>query len=1312
MQTANNNNVQTTLLTLQDAINDSPVYRSSSLHFDEQLDLLEKWLDALSKQMKQYTEKMNKFNLETNTLCKKVIPVGIDGIIIDPNFTGAVFKSFSDALQTSLAFKTKLVSDLEDNFIQPLQSFIKVQLKEFKDFKKQYEKCLERYESQLLKYTSQSRAKEASAIREEAFRLYETRKSYVRMSGQHVVRVLHFRSLLEHFLVEKFTLATLYHLKDFGGGLDSWSKIESSLASWKQWLIDDRDTCNYQLHQLQNSRNVLESNYLDSIRPPRDLEKYANSNQGGKRTLDHAPSSKSNSHKWGYLFARGSRNNWFRRWFFLSDGCFGTCHITGNRAKGSISIGDRVSVLLCDIKPIADIDRRFCFEVVCAHQPSFVLQAETEEEMLEWIDTFEKSKLLMLQNEDFKKPSSSPENNSTFDLDQEDVTVDTNVKRPSVVLLSSSPEAENEPSNSLTPLLVYEAAHTSKTANGNTSSLSLSLEANIPSSPNASTTTASPATTNAASAANNSSWGIPWTLVPNMFYSNEDNTSEIPSSFASTSNMTDSEGNHVVWPIKADDSMAPRVDLIGYSADMDSCNKELRKIFGGVGQKEVVLTTFVGLLKKKPTKKIEQLPEVPPSPTVINQSVDQLEQEFTSQIPANVKEPTSSFGYAYTGKGYITQETFWFHSCVMLNCVNTVAVRLVDIKAVRTIRDNSIANDGTNSNRALAIDLVTGSGNNEPLIFTSLMENIEVLSEKLKFAIEDAKSPTPSPIQITYDTIHALSASKLKNNNQVKQIIKSSATEPTLSSSSLLPLPEPTKSSDPKKKASTPRKFSAPLKPKSGALAAAMMAATVAGGSGFFDAKKELQEEYQNMLKKKPRSSSNPIAESLPIETPTKVVTEQVKIIKPNDVNALPSDFKAPLEPVSCKCDNHLDKLDSEIELPVSAKALYGMLFDDENPNHMDIWEQKTAGNKSKDLTMTKWEKGIDGKLERTLKYTIPVNNAMVKLKEAEAIEKQIIDKKEDYLCYVVTTHTKTPQLPYCDAFVPYLKYCITWVSQDRCKLACHIGVKFLKSIMVKGIVNKAAMKGMSENLEVFIPIIQDNTNRGSSKSHGTHQEKSVQEVTLKRGGTIRKSSTTAASKEAAPSSGWYDDYVEPVVQTARDVVEGLPFAVKASVSAIVVLWFLYSWLFRAGSRTAANTHDKPQVISRSVYLKDIDEGLLRTDIKSAYEHSQSFQLFLESNPRNQTLRDFRHNWYSSRHRQLAIDLLFSRERIAMLRHDVLVLFQLVNDVDAHLLENEYTNWLMDTRLQCLSSETHYDEARCADINRQLVSFPLKSLRP
>lgn len=130
------------------------------------------------------------------------------------------------------------MADLDDNFIQPLQVFIKTHLKEFKDFRKQHEKMLEKYETQLLKYTSQSKSKEASAVREEAFRLYEARKSYVHMSGQHVVRILHFRSMVEHFLVEIFSLATASHLKEFEGDAKSWSKLQSNLISWKQWLLD------------------------------------------------------------------------------------------------------------------------------------------------------------------------------------------------------------------------------------------------------------------------------------------------------------------------------------------------------------------------------------------------------------------------------------------------------------------------------------------------------------------------------------------------------------------------------------------------------------------------------------------------------------------------------------------------------------------------------------------------------------------------------------------------------------------------------------------------------------------------------------------------------------------------------------------------------------------------------------------------------------------------------------------------------------------------------------------------------------------
>lgn len=203
------------------------------------------------------------------------------------------------------------------------------------------------------------------------------------------------------------------------------------------------------------------------------------------------------------------------------------------------------------------------------------------------------------------------------------------------------------------------------------------------------------------------------------------------------------------------------------------------------------------------------------------------------------------------------------------------------------------------------------------------------------------------------------------------------------------------------------------------------------------------------------------------------------------------------------------------------------------------------------------------------------------------------------FRCYVVMTTTKTPQLPYADAFVPYLKYCITWVSQDRCKLACHTGVKFLKNILVKGIVNKAAMKGMAENLEIFVPIIQNEVSKLTDNKNNQNKKPSL-DISLKRAGTIKKPSTAEKKKET--KGEWYNQYVDPVIQTVRDLVEGLPLVVKASFGTLIILWFLYSWIFRPSSPTNGNNPSERRVVSRAVYLKDIDEGLLHSDVKSTYE--------------------------------------------------------------------------------------------------------------
>lgn len=53
-----------TLITVHDAVTDSPIYRTNVVHWDEQLDLFEKWLSALSTHMKHYIEKLNSMSIQ------------------------------------------------------------------------------------------------------------------------------------------------------------------------------------------------------------------------------------------------------------------------------------------------------------------------------------------------------------------------------------------------------------------------------------------------------------------------------------------------------------------------------------------------------------------------------------------------------------------------------------------------------------------------------------------------------------------------------------------------------------------------------------------------------------------------------------------------------------------------------------------------------------------------------------------------------------------------------------------------------------------------------------------------------------------------------------------------------------------------------------------------------------------------------------------------------------------------------------------------------------------------------------------------
>lgn len=278
-------------------------------------------------------------------------------------------------------------------------------------------------------------------------------------------------------------------------------------------------------------------------------------------------------------------------------------------------------------------------------RPSFILQAETENEMREWMSSFGKAKRLMLQTEqlDFKsgtamstvsvvdtesslstqldngiksKPTTMVDESPVISINNSTVSnsSEEEKRRPSIVMLSTSHKSDlqsfTEPT-SLTPLLVWEASRASMGAPNNNStvpvpaspisqsfsSAAVSLDATLSNHNEKDDASTSNGSTTNNVVTTNSSWGIPWALVPSMFQgSNDDITNDLtptPGGSPNVPAVTDADGHQVIWPTRVDDSNVSKVELTGYSPWLDTRNRELRHLFGGVGPNEVVLSGMI-----------------------------------------------------------------------------------------------------------------------------------------------------------------------------------------------------------------------------------------------------------------------------------------------------------------------------------------------------------------------------------------------------------------------------------------------------------------------------------------------------------------------------------------------------------------------------------------------------------------------------------------------------------------------------------------------------------------------------------------------
>ncbi|GAA5797278.1 hypothetical protein HPULCUR_002658 [Helicostylum pulchrum] len=370
-----------------------------------------------------------------------------------------------------------------------------------------------------------------------------------------------------------------------------------------------------------------------------------------------------------------------------------------------------------------------------------------------------------------------------------------------------------------------------------------------------------------------------------------------------------------------------------------------------------------------------------------------------------------------------------------------------------------------------------------------------------------------------------------------------------------------------------------------------------------------------------------------------------------------PDHITKPKERVQCDCTDHLDKTESELVLPITAKQLFQLMYDTE------IWKQLNQVKKYEPPSFTEWKPNDESCMERVVSYVMPVNAPMVKAKETQVIETQQVLCQKEYLCYVILVTTRTPNLPYADAFIPRIKYCITYETPTSCRLACSMGVKWIKSIFVKGIVNKAATKGMIETIEALVPVIQDEIAKDTSI------DQPIKQAAKKSDGLPVPPKDNVQDNKKKKKSG----YIQSIV-----------FLVFGVVYMMFMIHQVY--LSRRCQSLLHQTENDTSMVWRGVYLRDIQDKVTEKGAVLGHVDPSVYGLFQEARA-NGTTQQWKYTWFDKLHRNMADELGYSRERLGAIRYELLSTFRILNRVEYQLLEIEYWNWLSDQKLKCLNGK-------------------------
>lgn len=397
-------------VTLKEAALDSPTFRATAVHFADQLEALERWLDNYLRAATRLVTEMTALESAVNALLSaSAAPANIGEAVLDHDYSLLAVKRYGEGAREYWGSVLRGTKKLEQLVIEPIKAFLHNEVRSFKETRNALVTNQKAFDAAISRYLSQSKTKEASSLREDAFQVHEARKAYLKTSMDFCVAAPGVRAGVDRVVVRVFGEG----FREMRGGvqgvgavLGKWSGEVERVRGWGREMEDSERVFR---RELAGARKGIEEAAGVMTRPSRELADYevstvpylgtGASTAKGMTSPAKIPG-KESGEKQGWLFiktvvGKPARTVWSRRWFFVKNGIFGWL-VQGSKS-GGVEESEKIGVLLCGVRPAFQEERRFCFEVK-TKDTSIILQAETQTELSDWIGTFEVAKRKALED--------------------------------------------------------------------------------------------------------------------------------------------------------------------------------------------------------------------------------------------------------------------------------------------------------------------------------------------------------------------------------------------------------------------------------------------------------------------------------------------------------------------------------------------------------------------------------------------------------------------------------------------------------------------------------------------------------------------------------------------------------------------------------------------------------------------------------------------------------------------------------------------------------------------------------------------------